>query len=189
MDLFQNNQLDISELPKVADIDMVPLEPGYKTVLLIGRSIFTLLLGCSVIAFFFFPSDEVPIYAKYGAIIFFILYTIWGFIKTIKGFHHKAYALREKDIVYSTGWLWKQTTTAPFNRVQHVSIDQGPIERQFELSKLKIFTAGGKASDMSIPGLAPETANQLKEYIVKKTEEEKQKSALVSPLDHTDEEQ
>ena len=50
-----------------------------------------------------------------------------------------------------------------------MSIDQGPIERQFGLSKLKIFTAGGGASDMSIPGLDPETANALKEYIVSKT--------------------
>ena len=79
------------------------------------------------------------------------------------------YALRERDIVYKSGWLWKQMTTAPFNRVQHVSIDQGPIERQFNLSKLKIFTAGGGASDLTIPGLDPTTANDLKEFIVKKT--------------------
>lgn len=127
--------------------------------------------------------------AKYGAITFFILFTIWGFISTLKGFHNKAYALREKDIVYRSGWLWKQTTTAPFNRVQHVSIDQGPIERQFDLAKLKIYTAGGKTSDMSIPGLAPETANQLKEYIVKKTEEEKQNTLGSAHTIISDEEQ
>ena len=171
--LFQNEQLDISALPKVADLQMLPLEERYKSVLLIGRSIFTLILACLVTAFYIIPpEDEVPMMARYIAIGLFIIYAIWGFIKTIKGFAHKAYALREKDIVYQTGWLWKETTTAPFNRVQHVSIDQGPIERQFDLAKLKIFTAGGKASDMSIPGLSPDTANELKEYIVKKTLEE-----------------
>ena len=77
--------------------------------------------------------------------------------------------MRSKDIVYRSGWLWRSTTTAPFNRVQHVMIDQGLIERQFQLSKLKIFTAGGSGSDLTIPGLNPETANTLKEFIVKKT--------------------
>lgn len=98
-----------------------------------------------------------------------VVYFLWSLLATIKGFHYKSYALREKDIVYNTGWLWRRVTTVPFNRVQHVSIDQGPVERNFDLSKLKIFTAGGNASDMTIPGLRPETANYLKEFIVKKT--------------------
>jgi len=53
--------------------------------------------------------------------------------------------------------------------VQHLRIDQGPIERKFNLSRLKIFTAGGNSSDLSIPGLDPITSNKLKQFIVAKT--------------------
>jgi len=169
MEVFQNEQLNIESLPKVADLEMHPLESRYKTVLIIGRCIVTVILGIAALSFFVTPIPDVPMIAKYAAIGLFVLITGWGFLNTVKGFHHKKYALRERDIVYSSGWLWKQSTIAPFNRVQHVSIDQGPIERQFNLSKLKIFTAGGKSSDMTVPGLSPETANALKEYIVQKT--------------------
>ena len=67
------------------------------------------------------------------------------------------------------GLIWYSSTVIPFNRVQHCEISQGPIERLFKLSELKIFTAGGASSDMSVPGLNPETAHRLKEYIVIKT--------------------
>jgi membrane protein YdbS with pleckstrin-like domain len=44
------------------------------------------------------------------------------------------YAIREKDITYQSGWLWKSMTTIPFNRVQHCDIRQGLIDRQFGLA-------------------------------------------------------
>lgn len=162
---------------------MQSLEPSYKSVLIIGRSIFTLILLVAVILLFVLPIEDKPLEAPWIALGIFIVITILGFLSTIKGFYNKKYALREKDIVYSSGWLWKQTTIAPFSRVQHVSIAQGPIERQFELSKLKIFTAGGRSSDMSIPGLNPETANRLKEFIVSKAlDQQSEESPIYLPI-------
>ena len=166
---FHNQQIDIASLPKTEDLEMQGLQQSYKSVLLIIRTIITLILLIAVVLLFVVPIEDKPDLAPWIGLVVFILITIIGYTSTIKGFFNKKYALREKDIVYHSGWLWQQTTIAPFNRVQHVSIDQGPIERQFGLSKLKIFTAGGGASDMSIPGLDPETANALKEYIVSKT--------------------
>lgn len=169
MDTFKNQQVDVSSLPKVEDLIFQPLERRYRTVLIIGRVIFS-IISSSVL---FFALKELPVYIpaemKYTGITLFILYLIWSFITTIIGFKHKSYALRQKDIIYKSGWLWKYTTTAPFKRVQHVRIDQGLIERNFNLARLKIFTAGGNSSDLSIPGLDPVTADELKEFIVKKT--------------------
>jgi membrane protein YdbS with pleckstrin-like domain len=80
------------------------------------------------------------------------------------------YALREKDISLKSGWFWKSMVTIPFNRVQHCDIRQGVIDRQFGLSKLTIYTAGGQSADLMIPGLRPEVAEKLKTYILKATE-------------------
>lgn len=175
MESFTNNQLSAGELPQVEDLVFQPLEERYKTVLLLGRLIFTVMSAfvLGVVLLFSPAKEKLPQWGIYLILGFFVLYSIWGFIKTIKGFRHKSYALRQRDIIYREGWLWKHMTTTPFNRVQHVSIDQGPIERNFNLSKLKIFTAGGKASDITIPGLNPETADQLKEFIVAKTLKDK----------------
>ena len=187
MQPFQNQQIDVTSLPKIEDLEMQGLQPSYKNVLLIGRSIFTLILLVGVVLFFVVPIEDKPVAAPWIALAIFLLITVVGYTSTIKGFYNKKYALREKDIVYHSGWLWQQTTIAPFNRVQHVSIDQGPIERQFGLSKLKIFTAGGSASDMSIPGLDPETANSLKEYIVKMTAEADEDQQLFLQSDREEE--
>ncbi|MCA1762922.1 MAG: PH domain-containing protein [Cryomorphaceae bacterium] len=84
------------------------------------------------------------------------------------GFSRRGYALRERDLTYRKGWLFYSTTTLPFNRIQHTEVSQGPVEKKFELCTLKIFTAGGSTSDLSIPGLEEEEAQQLRDYISKK---------------------
>ena len=86
-------------------------------------------------------------------------------------FHYMGYAIREKDITYKSGWLWKSMTTIPFNRVQHCDLRQGILDRRFGLSKLTIYTAGGQSTDLMIPGLLPDTAEKLKAFILRSTEQ------------------
>jgi len=182
MAAFTNEQLETSSLPQVETLIYQPLELRYKTVLLLGRLIFTAIATLLLIVTLIYSplKNELPSWGMPVLLGLFVLYSIWGFIATIKGFAYKSYALRQKDIIYHEGWLWKHMTTTPFNRVQHVSIDQGPIERNFNISKLKIYTAGGKASDITIPGLDPITADQLKEFIVKKTLEDKTGNHIIA---------
>jgi membrane protein YdbS with pleckstrin-like domain len=169
-----NPQITEDFLPKVEQLEFQSLENEYLKVLLwsaaIRCMIFLLILGGA----YLFKSSVIPLFLVYVVALWYAIYVVWTFTNTVKGFQHKGYALRAKDIVYKTGWLWKSITTTPFNRVQHISIDQGPIERQFNLARLKVFTAGGSSSDLSIPGLYLETANELKEFIVRKTQEDEE---------------
>jgi len=105
---------------------------------------------------------------------FWILLYCFLILLSFKGFEHKGYAMREHDIIFKKGWIWRSSTIVPFNRVQHTEIEQGPIERIFRLSVLKIFTAGGSSSDLRIPGLLPENANRLKDYIQNKVERDEE---------------
>lgn len=41
------------------------------------------------------------------------------------------------------GWLFRSTTTVPYNRVQHVDTKQGPLLRAFGLTSIVIHTAVG----------------------------------------------
>jgi membrane protein YdbS with pleckstrin-like domain len=84
------------------------------------------------------------------------------------GYRKRSYALRELDLTYRKGWLFYSITTIPFNRIQHTDVSQGPIERQFALCTLSIYTAGGSTSDLSIPGLEQDEAQQLRDFIAKK---------------------
>jgi len=84
------------------------------------------------------------------------------------GFYRRSYALSEKDLTYKKGWLFYSTMTIPFNRIQHTEVSQGPLERRYDLSTLKVYTAGGSTSDMAIPGLEEEEAKQLRDFISQK---------------------
>ena len=166
-----NPQIDIEKLPDVRELVFVGLERDYLKVLVIKRVIFSLVQLAVVVTLFVTQPVEIHYYYYIALIVLAVMYIGWRFLVTFKGFQHKAFALRDKDIVYKSGWLWRYMITTPFNRVQHVQIDQGPFERKFNLSKLKVFTAGGGSGDLVVPGIRPETANELKEFIVRKTED------------------
>lgn len=166
---FTNEQVDIENIPRISSVVFQGLEDRYFKVLIYRRIIITLVFVLIIVGNYIVRPFEIPSFIYPLSLTLLAIYTVLGFTATIFGFKHKAYALREKDIIYRSGWLWKEMTTAPFNRVQHVRIDQGLIERQFNLSKLIIFTAGGSSSDVSIPGIHPDTANDIKEFIVNKT--------------------
>jgi len=64
--------------------------------------------------------------------------------------------------------FFRSTTVIPFNRIQHAEVKQGPIERRFNLQRLEVYSAGGEGSDLYIPGLLGNRADQLKDFIIKK---------------------
>lgn len=168
---FENSLVDIDALPKIEALEFVPIDRNYLKVALISRS---LLLSTGAIAaalFIYFNEDmnknALPII---GAIYFVLMIT--SIVLLRMGFKKKKYVLREKDIVYSKGLIWSVRTSIPFNRIQHAEIKQGPIERKFDLSSLKVFTAGGQSSDLVIPGLPSDTAQQLKAFVLGKTAED-----------------
>jgi len=85
----------------------------------------------------------------------------------------RGFALRERDIHYRSGIVWKKTVSLPFNRIQHIEVESGPIERFFNLSTLKFFTAGGSRTDMKIPGLSPDRSGRLRAHLIEKAGIEK----------------
>lgn len=85
---------------------------------------------------------------------------------------HTRYLLRELDLHMQTGLLWRRTTSVAINRVQHLELTQGPLERSLGLSRLIVYTAGGMRSDLVLPGLMSETAQCLKMQILESAQQE-----------------
>ncbi len=164
-----NSQVTVDKIPDVNDLAYTSLETKYLKVRLFYTGLSNLIFILIFAAYFIFKPFEAPQYVLYIIASVLLIRLFLSFLFTIKGFAFKAYAVREKDIVYKSGWLWRSLITVPFNRVQHLQVDQGPLERKLQLSKLKIFTAGGQSSDLTIPGLRPETARKIKQFIVSKT--------------------
>jgi len=85
-------------------------------------------------------------------------------------FRVKAYALREQDIAYRSGLVFRKIVLLPFNRVQHMEVTSGPLQRRFGLASLKFFTAGGASVDLKITGLEAPEAERLRTFILSKSQ-------------------
>jgi hypothetical protein len=105
---------------------------------------------------------------KYHVLLFCFISLPFFYLWSFKDFKHRSYALRENDLTYRKGWIFQKQTTIPFNRIQHTELATGPIDRFFNLTKLRIYTAGGATSDMRVTGLDPDEALKIKLFISKK---------------------
>jgi hypothetical protein len=82
------------------------------------------------------------------------------------------YAVREHDLLITGGVLVRQVVSIPAGRIQHVDIQQGPIERALGLARVRVYTASGGGADGVIPGLTLEAADALRERLVRREAED-----------------
>lgn len=78
------------------------------------------------------------------------LYRTWGF------------ALEDDALFLERGVLTRVETAVPYVRVQHVDTQRGPLDRALGLSSVVVYTAGSRGADVTVPGLSPERANDLR---------------------------
>ncbi len=160
--LLQNLEIEPTELPQIEEVKFNGLEKDYLWMRLLGWGIF-FLVSAGVLTFITISTE-----AK-----MWMLFTPWLvllvliFFVEIRGFGIKGYALREKDITYKSGLIFFHMTSIPFNRIQHCEVSQGPLARLFDLASVKVYTAGGSSSDLSISGLTKERAQKLRDFITK----------------------
>ena len=168
MENFTNSILLPENLPETAPEDFNRLDKRYLKIAFIWISFFALVLTGGLIAFLFLAEEKVPgliLTAIISGIVVLISYTT---VISLLGFPKKGYLLRERDISYKTGLIYFKQITVPFNRVQHVEVSQGVLEKIFKLSSVKVYSAGGSTSDLSIPGLTVADAQKLKAFISEK---------------------
>ncbi|GAB4414030.1 MAG: PH domain-containing protein [Bacteroidia bacterium] len=167
MDTLLNLPVDPATLPDTEVQPYHSLSPAYRRVQHLSALIFGVLLLAGIVA-----GLSVAERWSQGWLVLLLL-AGWALIVLLqhlaiaKGFQYKAYALRTHDLSYRSGWLWRKTTSIPFNRIQHCEVGQGLIERLFGLAHVKVYTAGGQSSDMSVPGLLPNDAQRIKDFILK----------------------
>ncbi len=79
---------------------------------------------------------------------------------------HSAYRVDQDGIEIRKGVYWRQVISVPRSRIQHTDVSQGPLERNFELSTLHVFTAGTEHSEVTLPGLAHPLAFRIRDHLL-----------------------
>lgn len=72
------------------------------------------------------------------------------------------YEIDEEELTLQHGWPVTSLTVVPMVRVQHVSVEHGPLARAFQLADLHVHTAAGM---VKIPSLDREQAEQIRRQI------------------------
>ncbi len=81
-------------------------------------------------------------------LVLFALYNIW-----ISMYYKRySYALGSEGLLINRGIWWKYKRTVPYARIQHISIDQGPIEQIFKIYRVNSYTAGTGSTGGSSAG-------------------------------------
>lgn len=87
----------------------------------------------------------------------------WSVLNARRSAAALGWAVTEELIAFRSGWLWRQTTVAPFARVQAVTLRESPFDRRNRMASVNVDTAG--AGDLShrvsIPYLDREQARHL----------------------------
>jgi len=159
MPLFTNTQIEIETLPKVETLDFKPVSKSYFKIILFNlfATYGSIIAGLFIIRAI---AEKEKFYTIFWYIITVVLFLfVINFVLYKIGFKKRQYAIREKDITYSHGYLSNSTVTLPFNRIQHLEISRSFIARKLDLSTLKIYSAGESGGDLSIKGLPKDIAD------------------------------
>ena len=166
---FTNCHIAPEELPHIEEVTYHPLEKDFLVVERISVLIsMGILLAIGMVFFYFIENLQAPLIIS-AAVAVFGLITLFRLLAIHISYKYSGYALREKDILFRSGWIRRKTRIVMLNRIQHVSVQSGPLERKFGLSSVSIYTAGSSAADFTIEGITVETAQRIKAWISTET--------------------
>ena len=80
-------------------------------------------------------------------------------------YNARGYQISHDRLRVVRGIMWHSDTIVPFGRVQHIDVDQGPIERALSIATMTLHTAGSHNASVRLPGLGHELAIQMREEI------------------------
>lgn len=142
---------------------LVPVEPAYKNVLRVRIATIwvPLMIGALVLdraiddtIFHGLPSTLVPLMALISIAL-----------APQRIYRYLGYRLTGSLLQVVRGWMFHTDTIVPFVRVQHIDVTRGPVEKMFGTATLVVHTAGTHNSIVTVPGLAPETAGEIRDVI------------------------
>lgn len=159
---FENPPVALSELPRIADVELHPVQRSHAWI---GLVLWLVICAALAAGAAFVLQQQQPPPPEWLLPALLLLATaqcirVFAYRRTLR------YALRSHDMIFAAGLFWRSQTIQPLCRVQHVEIERGPIEKRFNLATLKLFSAGSSMATFAIPGLAGDDAERLRAFVL-----------------------
>ena len=143
------------------DEPLTQLDPKYRTMLRLEGvlTLIPLLIGAGALTFV----DLVPPWIPGVALLLVALVLV--VLLPSRRWRARGYDMAADRLRVVKGVLFHHDTVVPFSRVQHLDVEQGPLERAFGLARLILHTAGTHNSSVTLPGLPHGDAVEMREEI------------------------
>ena len=94
-----------------------------------------------------------------------LLYAYIAFVIPARRYRYWGYDMGTDRLRVVRGYMYHRDVVVPFGRIQHIDVDQGPVQRRYDLATLTVHTAGNQNSTVSLPGLLHADALAMRETI------------------------
>lgn len=144
--------------------DLQPVEPSYRSALRARAAAFWIPIFLVALVVNSVALAETPFSGILPAIIGLIGFS--GIVVAPERIYRRlGYAIDGRLLRTVRGWLFHTDTVVPFVRVQHIDVTRGPFDKMFGTATLVVHTAGTHNSIVTLPGLSPERAAEIREAI------------------------
>ena len=151
--------------------DLEALDPAIVKVWRMKSGIFAAVLVIAALVadiLNFFDADKSMPFGILPAVVLActLIFVIW-----IPGLRYRywGYDLRAQELLLVRGIFNRVHTIIPLRRIQHLDVSQDLFEREYDVGKLIIHTAGTRSIDIALPGLSIASAealrDEMKEFI------------------------
>lgn len=114
----------------------------------------------------FFDNEKWLPFGVLPAVLLLVGLAITYWIPALR-YQYWRYSLQESELVLIRGIFNRVHTIVPLRRIQHLDVSQDIFEREYDLGKLIVHTAGTRSSTVFLPGLAIEKAEKLRDDMKK----------------------
>jgi uncharacterized protein len=144
--------------------DLQPVEPAYRNTLRARAAIFWGPLFIASLVMNRALLGETP-FSGLAPVLIGLLGLTAVVIAPERVYRRLGYAIDGRLMRTVRGWLFHTDTVVPFVRVQHIDVTRGPFDKMFGTATLVVHTAGTHNSIVTLPGLSPERAAEIREAI------------------------
>ena len=143
---------------------LLAVEPSYRHVLRARLAVTWLIVAIGAVAIDRVLLRDMPMHGGLSIAVPLIAALI-VIVAPERRYHRLRYRLTGHTLHSVHGWMVQTDTVVPFVRVQHLDVIRGPLDKVFGTASLVVHTAGTHNSTVTINGLSPERAAEIRDVI------------------------
>lgn len=90
----------------------------------------------------------------------------WSISLIERQYQNWGYLLTDDALIARWGVFWRTARYVPRDAIQHVDMNQGPIDRRNGLAQILVYTAATPMAVVTIPGLSLDEAKRIRDLLL-----------------------